>query len=68
MKYIYRRKEDVEKEGTLEEAWYPYTTFTTDINKVMKDHDVNLIVVNTPDAFHVHYAMMALENDKNVLV
>ena len=33
----------------------------------MQDSEVNLIVVNTPDQFHVAYTKMALENGKNVL-
>ena len=67
VKYIYRRQEDVEKEGIEEEIWYPDIQFTTDIEQVMKDKEVNLIVVNTPNQFHVDYSMMALENGKNVL-
>ena len=30
----------------------------------MNDEEVNLVVVNTPDAFHVSYTMMALEHGK----
>ncbi|MCI9048813.1 MAG: Gfo/Idh/MocA family oxidoreductase [Coprobacillus sp.] len=66
VKYIYRREED--RKGDEErETWYPNITFTTDIDQVMNDEEVNLVVVNTPDAFHVSYTMMALEHGKNVL-
>ena len=66
VKYIYRREED--RKGDEErETWYPHITFTTDIDQVMNDEEVNLVVVNTPDAFHVSYTMMALEHGKNVL-
>ena len=66
VKYIYRREED--RVGDTErESWYPDITFTSDIDQVMKDPEVNLVVVNTPDAFHVSYTKMALENGKNVL-
>lgn len=66
VKYIYRREED--RKGDEErETWYPHITFTTDIDQVMNDEEVNLVVVNTPDAFHVFYTMMALEHGKNVL-
>lgn len=66
VKYIYRREED--RVGDTErESWYPNITFVTDIDLVMNDPEVNLIVVNTPDAFHVSYTMMALEHGKNVL-
>lgn len=66
VKYVYRREED--RIGDTErESWYPDIIFTSDIDEVMKDKEVNLVVVNTPDAFHVSYTMMALENGKNVL-
>lgn len=66
VKYIYRRKED--REGDTErETWYPDITFTSDIDEVMNDEEVNLIVVNTPDRFHVSYTMQAIEHGKNVL-
>lgn len=66
VKYIYRREED--RIGDEErETWYPDITFTTDIDQVMNDPEVNLIVVNTPDQFHVSYTMQALDHGKNVL-
>ena len=66
VKYIYRREED--RIGDEErETWYPDITFTTDIDQVMNDPEVNLIVVNTPDQFHVSYTMQALDYGKNVL-
>lgn len=66
VKYIYRREED--RVGDEErETWYPNIEFTTDIDKVMNDPEVNLVVVNTPDRFHTYYTRMALEHGKNVL-
>lgn len=66
VKYIYRREED--RIGDEErETWYPDITFTTNIDQVMNDPEVNLIVVNTPDQFHVSYTMQALDHGKNVL-
>lgn len=66
VKYIYRREED--RVGDEErETWYPDFIFTSDIEEVMKDPEVNLVVINTPDAFHVSYTMQALENGKHVL-
>ena len=53
VKYIYRRMED--RVGDEErETWYPDITFTSDIDEVMNDEEVNLIVVNTPDQFHTY--------------
>ncbi|MFV0394898.1 MAG: Gfo/Idh/MocA family oxidoreductase [Coprobacillaceae bacterium] len=66
VKYVYRRVED--RVGDEErETWYPEIIFTSDIEEVMKDPEVNLVVVNTPDKFHVAYTMQALENGKHVL-
>lgn len=66
VKYIYRREED--RIGDEErETWYPDIVFTSDIDMVMNDPEVNLIVVNTPDQFHVTYTVQALEHGKNVL-
>ena len=66
VKYIYRR--EVDRVGDEErEKWYPNITFTSDIEQVMSDPEVNLVVVNTPDQFHVEYTMQALEHGKNVL-
>jgi len=69
VKFIYRRAED--RVGAAEqerETWYPDITFTSDIDEVMKDDEVNLIVINSPDEFHVEYTMAALKHGKNVLV
>ena len=33
----------------------------------MDDPDVNLVVVNTPDRYHVEYTMQALDHGKHVL-
>ncbi|NLC97185.1 MAG: Gfo/Idh/MocA family oxidoreductase [Erysipelotrichaceae bacterium] len=68
VKYIYRRKEDIELEGTEAESWYPNIIFTSEIQDIMKDEEVNLVVINTPDQFHTFYSKMALENGKNILV
>lgn len=66
VKYIYRRAED--RVGDMErETWYPEIKFTSDVEEVLQDPEVNLIVVNTPDKFHVLYTKLALENGKNVL-
>ncbi len=67
IKYIYRRKEDVEIEGKDEEKWYPDICFTTDLQQVINDKEVNLVVINTPNKFHVEYTRMMLNAGKNVL-
>ena len=66
VKYIYRRVEDGVGDEERE-TWYPNITFTSDIDEVMNDEEVNLIVVNTPDQFHTYYTKMAIEHGKNCL-
>lgn len=66
VKYIYRR--EIDRVGDMKrESWYPNIIFTSDINQVMKDKEVNLVVVNTPDQFHEEYTLLAINNGKNVL-
>lgn len=67
IKYIYRREED--RSGDEEnEKYYPEITFTTEIEDIWQDPEVNLVVVCAPDAVHTMYAKEALNHGKNVLV
>lgn len=67
IKYIYRRIED--RIGDEEnEKYYPEIIFTSDIEDIWNDSEVNLIVVCAPDAVHTLYAKDALNHNKNVLV
>ncbi|MBO1306263.1 Gfo/Idh/MocA family oxidoreductase [Enterococcus sp. 669A] len=69
VKYIYRREEDRALEGEKErEALYKDYIFTSRLEDILEDPEVNLIVVNTPNTTHVMYAKMALDAGKNVLV
>lgn len=67
VKYVYRREEDIIQFAEYE-PFYPEIIFTTDFKRVLDDEEVNLVVVNTPDRFHVSYALQALNAGKNVLV
>lgn len=67
VKSIFRREED--RVGDTErESYYPTIHFTSDIDEIMNDPEINLIVVNTPNDSHVYYAKLALEHNKHVLV
>lgn len=44
VKYIYRLETEINEE---KESWYPGIKFTSSINEIMDDPDVNLVVVNT---------------------
>lgn len=67
IKYVYRRAEDRAGDEACEKA-YPEIIFTTDFEQVLNDPEVNLVVVNTPDRFHVGYAKQILNAGKNALV
>lgn len=67
VKSIYRR--EVDRIGDTErESYYPSIKFTSNIDDILKDDEIKLIVVNTPNDSHVYYAKLALENNKHVLV
>lgn len=66
VKYVYRREEDI-ADFAAYEPFYPEIIFTSNFDEVLNDAEVNLVVVNTPDRFHVPYTMAALKAGKNVL-
>lgn len=66
VKYVFRRQEDI-KAFKDYEPFYPEITFTTNIDDILNDTDVNLVVINTPDKFHVPYSKQLLNAGKNVL-
>jgi predicted dehydrogenase len=68
VKYIFRREEDRVREGTEHESWYPSIQFTTDLNEILQDSEVDLVVICTHVDSHVEYATAALENNKHILV
>lgn len=65
VKYVYRQKEE---ENPQREALYDGIIFTSSIEDILKDGEVNLVVINTPDEWHTHYARLALERGKNIMV
>ena len=67
VKYVFRRKEDIPVFAEYE-PFYPEIRFTEDLDEVLKDDEVNLVVVNTPDQFHVPYAKQILNAGKHALV
>lgn len=67
IKYVYRRGEDI-AQNEVYECFYPEIIFTTDFNQVLNDKEVNLVVVNTPDRFHVSYAKQILNAGKHALI
>jgi len=68
VKYIFRREEDRVQEGTDQEDWHPSIHFTTDLDEILKDKEIELIVICTHVGSHVEYATTALKNNKHALV
>ena len=67
VKYVFRRQEDIAVFAEYE-PFYPEITFTTDLSQVLNDPEIDLVVVNAPDAFHVPYAKQILNAGKHALV
>ncbi len=67
VKYVYRREEDIAQNAAYE-PYYPEIIFTADLNQVLNDEEVDLVVVCSPDAFHVPYAKQILNAGKHALV
>ena len=47
---------------------YPYISIAKSFKELLQDENLELIIVNTPDATHFDYCKMALEAGKNVVV
>ncbi len=67
VKYVYRREDDIPQNAAFE-PFYPEIIFTSDLDRVLGDEEVNLVVVNTPDQFHVPYAKQILNAGKHALI
>ena len=67
VKYVFRREEDIPQFAEYE-PFYPEIAFTTSIDDILNDAEVNLVVVNTPDQFHVPYAKQILNAGKHALI
>jgi len=63
VKSIYRRNPDRDSWET-----HPSIHYTTNLNEIMNDAEIQLVVVNTAVESHYEYAKMALEHNKHVLV
>ena len=69
VKSIYRRMEDRLMDGEMErEKCYPGIIFTSDLEEVLNDEEIDLIVVSAPNRFHYDYARAIIEHGKNGLI
>lgn len=67
VKKVFRREEDRSNDGE-KESWYPNIAFTSQINDLWHDNDIELIVICTHVDSHAEYAISALQQGKHVLV
>ena len=64
VKYVFRREEDIAAFAEYE-PFYPEIIFTTDLEQILSDEEVNLVVCSAPDRFHVPYAKQILNAGKH---
>lgn len=67
VKSIFRREED-RIGDTDREGYYPDIDFTTNLNDLLNDDEVDLIVICTNLDSHAEYARLSLEHNKHALV
>ena len=67
VKYVYRREQDIPVFAQYE-PFYPEITFTTRLEDVLEDPEVDVVVVSSPDVTHVPYAKQILNAGKHALV
>ena len=61
--------EDRLMDGEMErEKCYPGIIFTSDLEEVLNDEEIDLIVVSAPNRFHYDYARAIIEHGKNGLI
>jgi scyllo-inositol 2-dehydrogenase (NADP+) len=61
-------KKIVERTKSEVKAIYPAIEITNSFEELLKDDDIELIIVNTPDHTHADFTHQALEAGKNVVV
>jgi len=69
VKSVYRRQEDRDLSGEMDrEACYPNIMFTSNLDDILNDPEIDLISINTGNDTHAMYAKAALNANKHVLV
>lgn len=58
----------VERNKELSRERYPQATIVRSFKDLLKDKEIELVVINTPDDTHYEYAKMALKARKHVIV
>lgn len=58
----------VERSNKGSKERYPYVAIVRSFEDLLQDEEIELIIVNTPDATHYEYCKMAIEAAKHVIV
>ncbi len=58
----------VERSNKGSKERYPYVSIARSFEELLQDDELELIIVNTPDATHYEYCKMAIEAGKDVVV
>lgn len=58
----------VERSNKGSKERYPYVSIVRSFEELLQDEEIELIIVNTPDATHYEYCKMAIEAGKHVIV
>jgi scyllo-inositol 2-dehydrogenase (NADP+) len=58
----------LERSKMISKSLFPDTEIVRTFEDILKDKEIELVIVNTPDRFHSEMAAMALEAGKHVLV
>lgn len=58
----------VERHGGSAKKIYPYVSVVNDIKEIVKDEDIELVVISTPNIFHFEQAKALLDSGKHVVI
>ncbi|HSO88772.1 MAG TPA: Gfo/Idh/MocA family oxidoreductase [Draconibacterium sp.] len=58
----------LERTKNISQKLFPEANIVRDYNDMLKNSDVELVIVNTPDKFHYEMAKLAILSGKNVVV
>lgn len=67
VKTVYRREEDRLSDMEREHL-YPQIKFTSDLNELLQDPEIDVVCINSPNPTHAFYAEQALRSGKHILV
>lgn len=64
----FQLKTVVERHSDLALETYPYVNVARDYKELLKDNELELVVITTPNIFHYEFAKACLESGKHVVI